>query len=220
MKKYITTGFIILFIVGCGLLPPPPENVENNAQSEPTPTVAESSAPSGGFTLTSPVMENGGKLPATFTCDGQSLSPPLAWQGAPEGTVGYALAMHHVPGPGDTHWYWVVYNIPPTTLSVEAGATDFGTFGTNSVNGQQVYAPPCSKGPGEKLYTITVYALSAAPNLPNPAAVDRDTLLAAIADITLASASLDVTYERGQAEGAVPGPVEENSQQVAWEEIQ
>ena len=69
--------------------------------------------------------------------------------------------MHHVPGPGDTHWYWVVYDIPPTTLSVEPGATDIGTFGTNSVNDQQEYAPPCSRGPGEKLYTITVYALSA-----------------------------------------------------------
>lgn len=129
--------------------------------------------------------------------------------------MGYALAMHHIPGPGDTHWYWVVYDIPPTTLSVDAGATNFGTFGTNSVNDERVYAPPCSKGPGEKLYTITVYALSAVPNLPDPAAVDRDTLLAAIADITLASASMDVTYERGQAEGAAPGPVEEAIQPAA-----
>jgi phosphatidylethanolamine-binding protein (PEBP) family uncharacterized protein len=160
-------------------------------------------------------MENGGKLPAMFTCDGQSLSPPLAWQGTPEGTVGYALAMHHVPGPGDTHWYWVVYNIPSDTHSLEAGATNIGTFGTNSVNDEQVYAPPCSQGPGEKLYTITVYALSAAPDLPNPGVVDRDTLLAAIADMTLAEASLDVTYERGQAEGAAPEPVEENTQQAA-----
>lgn len=212
MKKQIIACFLILFVVGCGLLPspitppddanqPPPENAEGNAQPEQSPATTAPSAPSGDFTLTSPAMENGGKLPSMFTCDGESLSPPLAWQGAPEGTVSYALAMHHIPGPGDTHWYWVVYNIPPTTLSVEAGATNFGTFGTNSVNEQQVYAPPCSKGPGEKLYTITVYALSASPNLPNPAVVDRDTLLAAIANITLAEASLNVTFERGQ-EGA------------------
>ncbi len=70
-------------------------------------------------------------------------------------------------------------------------------MGINSVNGEQIYAPPCSRGPGEKLYTITLYALSAVPNLPNPGKVDRDTLLAAIADITLAEVSMDLTYERG-----------------------
>jgi len=229
MKKPIIAFFVILLVTGCGLLSPPPpppprdnanpppqENTTDKAaQPEQAPEGVEAAPAAGGFTLTSPVMTNGGKLPATFTCDGQSLSPPLSWQGAPEGTVGYALAMHHIPGPGDTHWYWVVYDIPPTTLSVDAGATNFGTFGTNSVNDEGVYAPPCSKGPGEKLYTITVYALSAVPNLPDPAAVDRDTLLAAIADITLASASMDVTYERGQAEGAAPGPVEEAIQPAA-----
>ena len=201
---------------------PPPQDNPNPPPQEPagepiapeseTAVVEPSSAPSGGFTLTSPVMANGGQLPATFTCDGQNLSPPLAWQGAPAGTVSYALAMHHIPGPGDTHWYWVVYNIPPTTLSIEAGSTTFGTFGTNSVNRDLQYAPPCSRGPGAKLYTITVYALSAVPDLPNPAAVDRDTLLAAIADKTLAEAHLDVTYERGQDQGAaVPEVAPDNS---------
>ena len=230
-KKRVMAGFMVIFISGCSLLSPPPPPPQNNAQPpppseqreavtqpQPASTVAEPLSPSGGFTLTSPVMKNGGHLPARFTCDGESLSPPLAWQGAPAGTVGYALAMHHVPGPGDTHWYWVVYNIPPTTLSVDAGAVNFGTFGTNSVNDEPAYAPPCSRGPGEKLYTITVYALSAAPNLPDPRVVDRDTLLAAIANITLAQASLDVTYERGQTGGVAPEPNEANSQLAARSE--
>ena len=137
-----------------------------------------------------------GTMPITFTCDGQSQSPSLAWTKGPAGTVGYAIAMHHVPGPGDTHWYWVVYDIPSTTLSVRAGQASIGTLGTNSVNANLAYAPPCSKGPGVKVYTISVYALSASPTFANGAQVSRDVLLSAISDITLASSSIDVTYER------------------------
>jgi len=120
----------------------------------------------------------------------------LSWTSGPTGTVGYAIAMHHSPGPGDTHWYWVVYNIPSTTTKVAAGASAPGTLGTNSVNSQLAYAPPCSKGPGIKTYTYTVYALSAAPSFTAGTKVSRDVLLAAISNITLASSSLDVTYDR------------------------
>ena len=148
------------------------------------------------FTLTSPDMVAGGAMPVAFTCDGQSQSPSLAWTRGPTGTVGYAIAMHHIPGPGDTHWYWVVYNIPSTTTKVLAGGPAPGTVGTNSVNNQLAYAPPCSKGPGIKVYTLTVYALSAAPSFPSGTSVSRDVLLEAIKPITLASSSIDVTYDR------------------------
>lgn len=137
-----------------------------------------------------------GTMPIAFTCDGQSKSPSVAWTAGPAGTVGYAIAMHHVPGPGDTHWYWVVYNIPATTLSVAAGQASIGTLGTNSVNANLAYAPPCSKGPGAKMYTISVYALSASPIFANGVQVSRDVLLSAISGTTLASSSIDVTYER------------------------
>ena len=105
--------------------------------------------------------------------------------------------MHHIPGPGDSHWYWVVYNIPADILNLEKNSTGIGTLGTNSVNGQTEYAPPCSKGPGEKVYTYTVYALSAEPQISLSASqVSREVLLDAIQNITLASAALNVTYTR------------------------
>ena len=159
-------------------------------------TTTGGSTAKSSFTLTSPDMVSGGAMPVAFTCDGQSQSPSLSWTNGPTGTVGYAIAMHHIPGPGDTHWYWVVYNIPATTTKVAAGASAPGTLGTNSVNNQLAYAPPCSKGPGIKTYTYTVYALSAAPTFPSGTSVSRDVLLAAISNITLASSSIDVTYDR------------------------
>lgn len=156
---------------------------------------ADSSA--GGFTLSSPAVAEAGALPVEYTCDGASSTLPLTWSGAPAGTVSFAVIMHHVASPQDIHWYWVLYNIPAIVTRLEKNSVGIGTLGNNSVNGKTQYAPPCSKGPGLKNYTYTVYALSALPHLSALAAqVNRDVLLAAIQDITLASAELHVTYTR------------------------
>jgi gluconolactonase len=158
---------------------------------------ADISSAASGFTLTSPDMVEGGALPAEYTCDGVSATLALAWSGAPTGTVGYAIIMHHVASPTDVHWYWVLYNIPADMTSMPKNSTGIGTLGTNSVNDRLEYSPPCSKGPGPKIYTYTVYALSAEPNFPVPASqVNRAALLEAIKNITLASAELNVTYTR------------------------
>ncbi len=163
-------------------------------------------SPVGAFTLTSPVMTQGGTLPVQFTCDGAAETPPLAWNGAPRGTASYAIVMHTVPGPGQTHWYWVLYGIAPSVDHLDANATPPAQVGTNSVNGRVGYAPPCSKGPGPKLYTFTVYALSGRPDLPDPAAVSRPVLLDALSGLVLAEAHFDVTYTRSGTGGAAAPP--------------
>jgi phosphatidylethanolamine-binding protein (PEBP) family uncharacterized protein len=145
--------------------------------------------------LSSSVVANGGALPATYTCDGASQSPPLAWSNAPAGTQSYALSMHHI-APDATHYYWTVYNIPASVNAIPANNTSIGTYGANSVNPNLAYAPPCSQGPGLKTYIITLYALSAAPIIAAGTLVTRDVLLAAIADRTLGSSALTVTYTR------------------------
>jgi len=149
------------------------------------------------FILSSPDVVEDGALPVEYTCDGASATLPLTWSGAPAETEGFAVVMHHSPGPGDTHWYWVVYDIPIDAASLPKNSAGIGMLGTNSVNSQTEYAPPCSKGPGEKVYTYTLYALSAQPQFSVPASqVSLDVLLNAIQDITLASAELNVTFTR------------------------
>jgi len=155
------------------------------------------SAATTGFTVSIPSAA-AGTLPVTYTCDGQSISPALKWSGAPKGTKGYAIVMDHVPPDGGHHWYFLDWDIPAKTRSLAAGATTVGYLGGNSVNREIGYAPPCSKGPGAKTYTITVYALSGTPNLPktSTASVTRDQVLSAISGITLSKAVLDATYTR------------------------
>ncbi|HDJ24222.1 MAG TPA: YbhB/YbcL family Raf kinase inhibitor-like protein, partial [Candidatus Aminicenantes bacterium] len=36
--------------------------------------------------LKSPVFEEGGWIPEKYTCDGENVSPPLEWNGLPDGT--------------------------------------------------------------------------------------------------------------------------------------
>jgi phosphatidylethanolamine-binding protein (PEBP) family uncharacterized protein len=149
------------------------------------------------FVLTSPEVGEGGILPVEYTCDGASNTLPLASSGAPAGTQSMAIIMHHIASPTDLHWYWVLYDIPADVTSLPKNVTGIGTLGINSVNGQTAYTPPCSKGPGPKEYIYTVYALSAMPQLTVPATqVNREILLTAIQNITLASATLNVTYSR------------------------
>jgi phosphatidylethanolamine-binding protein (PEBP) family uncharacterized protein/Spy/CpxP family protein refolding chaperone len=181
-------------------------------------TVAEPIEETGetGFTLTSTDVADGGRLPAEYTCDGNGSTLPLAWSGAPAGTTGYAVIMHHIPGVNEAaHWYWVLYNLPASVTSLEKNVSGVGTLGNNINNGRVEYSPPCSQGPGDKEYIYTVYALSAEPQISvAPEKVDRDILLAAIENITLASAELRVTYARaGMSDTSNQQPAQGNVQQ-------
>ncbi|MFZ5833336.1 MAG: PEBP family protein, partial [Planctomycetota bacterium] len=103
-------------------------------------------------------------------------------------------------------WYWVLYNIPATVTSLSKNAQGIGTAGNNSVNKVLGYAPPHSKGPGEKKYTLTVYALSAPPKISVPhGEVSREVLLSAMKGLVLASTELNVVHTRDLA-GEAPPP--------------
>ncbi|MEI6394559.1 MAG: YbhB/YbcL family Raf kinase inhibitor-like protein [Verrucomicrobiota bacterium] len=152
--------------------------------------------PAGTFILRSPEVTYGGTLPEDYTGDGTSSTLPLEWSGAPAGTKGYALIMHH-NAPDAIKWYWILYNIPAEVQTLPKNVKGVGTLGSNSVNNRGGYAPPHSKGPGAKTYIYTVYALSAPPDITVPALkVNRDVLLAAMKDKILASAELKVVYSR------------------------
>lgn len=154
----------------------------------------------GKFTLSSPVVEDLQALPVEFTGDGDGISPPLAWSGAPAGTKGYALIMDHVTPDGDRKWYWTVYDIPGNASSLPKNVTDIGKLGTG-FKGEIGYEPPHSKGPGAKTYVITLYALSAPLNVAGKPG--REELITAMNGKVLANSSLRVVHSSGGAVGQV-----------------
>ena len=151
----------------------------------------------GSFRLTSNASADGATLPAEYTCDGSGATPALSWSGAPAGTEEFALMMTTLPGDGTTRWNWVLYGIPGTTTGLVRNSSGVGTPGTGSHGTVMQYDPPCSQGPGAKIYTFTVYALSAPPALPGtPGQVTGQVLTSAISSITLAKASFSLSYTR------------------------
>jgi phosphatidylethanolamine-binding protein (PEBP) family uncharacterized protein len=150
----------------------------------------------GKFMLSSSVVEDLQKLPVEFTGDGDGISPPLEWSGAPTATKSYALIMDHVTPDGDKKWYWTLYDIPANTASLAKDSQSIGKIGTG-FKGELGYEPPHSKGPGAKTYVITMYALSAP--LEVAGSPGREELIAAMKDTVLASSSLRVIHSSGDA---------------------
>jgi uncharacterized protein (TIGR03437 family) len=154
----------------------------------------------GPFTLTSSAGVNGGALPAEYTCDGSGATIPLSWTNPPAGTKEFAVLMTTLPGDGTTKWNWVLYGIPGSATGLVKDTFMAGTLGVGSDGPGQIYNPPCSQGPGTKLYTYTVYALSGSPRFTVPASqVTGQNLTDAIASITLGSASLGLNATRTAA---------------------
>ena len=153
-----------------------------------------------GFIVHSAGIGADGMLAKKYTCDGESIAPPIDWSGLPAATKSVAIAMHHIPPSGkeglDEHAYIVLWGIPVDTKSLNENQHDVGTWGINTVNRRAEYAPPCSQGPG-------VYALSAQPKLAAGRAGFTD-LLAAIKDTTLSIAEVELRYarDRGGENGA------------------
>jgi Raf kinase inhibitor-like YbhB/YbcL family protein len=158
---------------------------------------ADSLPPAAALVFKGEGFLHNGNYPKLYTCDSSGISPGVSWESVPTGTKTFAITMHHYPPTGDKHVYWVVYNIPADIRSIPAGFTGVYSYGINTVNGRNTYTPPCSQGPGAKVYILTLYALQAQPVISKPASqVTMDVLLDAIRTTKLDSAIMNVTYTR------------------------
>ena len=63
--------------------------------------------------LTSSAFADGAMIPRRFTCDGEDLSPPLAWTDVPNNVRSFVLLCDDPDAPGGTWHHWAVYDIPP-----------------------------------------------------------------------------------------------------------
>src|SRR5712692_2996421 len=58
------------------------------------------------FELKSSAFKAGEAIPRKHTCDGQDLSPPLAWTDPPPGTKSFALVCDDPDAPAGTWVHW------------------------------------------------------------------------------------------------------------------
>ena len=66
------------------------------------------------LSITSPSFAHNGPIPSKFTCEGQDVSPALAWSGVPNGTKSLVLIVDDpdAPDPAAPKMTWVLIGIP------------------------------------------------------------------------------------------------------------
>jgi Raf kinase inhibitor-like YbhB/YbcL family protein len=144
--------------------------------------------------LTSSSFGNGAAIPREFTCDGEDLSPPLEWRGAPTRAQSYVLLCDDPDAPAGTWHHWAAYDIPASLTELLAGASmKAGRFGfKQAINDfkRAGYGGPCPpSGHGPHHYRFQLLALSIAA-LPIPTGrtcleVEREARQHAIAEAML-----------------------------------
>jgi len=123
------------------------------------------------ISVSSSAFQEGGMIPAKYTCDGNDLSPPLKWTGVPEGTKSIALISDDPDAPVGTWVHWVMWNLPPTARELAEGVPPKAQLPDGSRQGvsdfgRPGYGGPCPPG-GTHRYYFKVYALDAMLDLPN-----------------------------------------------------
>ncbi len=125
MRVSIALLSILLMLSGCG-------------SSRSGPDLAE-------LTLTSLAFGDEDPIPERYTCDGDDVSPQLAWEDVPDSADSLVLIVDDPDAPGGVFVHWVVYDIPPGIGGFGEGADPIGLGARVGVNdfGQPTYDGPC-----------------------------------------------------------------------------
>ncbi len=117
------------------------------------------------FRLTSTGFSDGQRIPKRYTCEGEDLSPPLAWSDAPPATRSYLLMCDDPDAPAGTWRHWSLFNVPATVTELEEGLSrdahvDAMRQGINDF-GEIGYRGPCPpRGHGTHHYHFRLLALN------------------------------------------------------------
>jgi Raf kinase inhibitor-like YbhB/YbcL family protein len=151
--------------------------------------------------ISSTAFGHNASIPVKYTCEGDDVSPPLAWQGIPDGARSLVLIVDDPDAPDPeaprmTWVHWLLYNLPPDSqgLGENVGRLPPGTLeGLNDWK-RTGYGGPCPPI-GRHRYFHKLYALDVVlPDLQRPtkAALER-----AMHGHILAQGELIGTYRKG-----------------------
>jgi Raf kinase inhibitor-like YbhB/YbcL family protein len=154
------------------------------------------------LTLKSSAFPHNGAIPRRYTCQGEDVSVPLAWSGAPPTTKSFVLIVDDPDAPDPkaprmTWVHWVLYNLPPTAMALQEGirtsALPKGTLeGLNDWK-RTGYGGPCPPI-GRHRYFHKLYALGTL--LPAMESATKTDLEQAMKGHVLEKAELIGTYQK------------------------
>jgi Raf kinase inhibitor-like YbhB/YbcL family protein len=155
------------------------------------------------LTIESTAFQANGEIPRKYTCEGDGVSPPLAWRGEPAGTKSFALILDDPDAPDPkapkvTWVHWVVYNLPAGTHALVEGGSKQPPAGAR--NGKNDWKRTGYDGPcppiGRHRYFHKIYALDVElPDLREPTKMQLED---AMKGHVIARAELVGTYQKAR----------------------
>ncbi len=167
------------------------------------PVVHAGEGPDMELVITSHAFENGQKIPRRHTCQGDDVSPPLAWSGVPDDALSLVLIVDDPDAPDPAHptmtWvHWVLYDMPATSTGLDEDVAP-SELPTGTRQGLNDWKRPGYGGPcppiGRHRYFFKLYALDTA--LGDQGAATTADLERAMRGHVLAEAVLMGTYQKG-----------------------
>ena len=155
------------------------------------------------LTISSEAFEHQGRIPRKYTCEGEDISPPLAWSGLPDGAKSLVLIVDDPDAPDPakprmTWVHWVLYDIPVTAdrldEDVAPAALPAGTREGFNDWKRTGYGGPCPPI-GRHRYFHKLYALDAELGDLGPAT--KTEVEGAMKGHVLAEGVLMGTYQKG-----------------------
>lgn len=154
------------------------------------------------LSLSSTAFRHQGGIPSRYTCDGDDISPPLAWSGVPASAKSLVLIVDDPDAPDPkapkmTWVHWLLYNIPPTAtgLAEHVAPKNLPQGTLEGVNDwkRTGYGGPCPPI-GRHRYFHKLYALDTMlPDLKHPTKVRLES---AMKGHILSQTEIVGTYER------------------------
>ena len=112
--------------------------------------------------ITSGAFDHGAAIPRKYTCDGDNVSPPLAWSNVPGAAKELALILDDPDAPSGVFVHWVVYGLPATAAGLDQNTPATEKLQTGGVQGRNGFGNPGYGGPcpqAENIVTFFIYTL-------------------------------------------------------------
>jgi Raf kinase inhibitor-like YbhB/YbcL family protein len=152
--------------------------------------------------LSTDAFTNNAEIPRNYTCEGEDVSPYLAWEGVPAKAKSLVLIVDDPDAPDPdapkmTWVHWVLYNIPASAdelpQGIDAGELPRGTLQGMNDWRRTGYGGPCPPV-GRHRYFYKLYALDdMLPDLGKPGKVELEE---AMEGHIIAQAELVGTYKK------------------------
>ena len=141
--------------------------------------------------LRSDDFQHGQMIPSAFTCDGDNVSPHLAWEDVPEGVKSFTLIFDDPDAPVGLWKHWLVCDIPPTLREIPQNTVPADARQISNDFGRPEYGGPCPPS-GTHRYFFKLYAL----DIPKLGPVNKRSVYQEVKDHKIAETILMGTYRR------------------------